>query len=270
VRLRGEEIQEGAVLVPAGTPLGIPELGLLWAQGKTQVRVARRPRVAILSTGDELCALGDSTPEGIVDTNGPSLTLSVSRAGGEPTYLGIAKDRPDDLRRKLEAALGHDLVITSAGVSVGEHDLVRQVLQELGVEMDFWRVAIKPGKPLAFGRRGDTFFFGLPGNPASSLVTFELFVRPAIRRLLGWGSPLPSSIQAKTGVALSKSAGIAQFYRVTTRWQDGELWAYPLATQSSGAVRSTASATHLLHLPREQRAATLGQAMELITVAWGA
>ena len=268
VRDAGEDSRAGEVLLPVGTVLGIPELALLAAQGMTSVRVPRRPRVAIIATGDELCR-PDEEPNGrIVDTNSVALGVGVRRAGGDPVVLGIARDRPEEVEQLIRSALDHDVVLTSAGASVGEHDHVRPALERLGVEMDFWRVAIKPGKPLAFGRRGATRVFALPGNPASSLVTFELFVRPALRRLVGWGSPLPVPVQARSGVDLKKNKGLAHFVRVGLSWREGDPWADPLPSQTSGAVRSAASATHLLHFPMDAMSLKRGDRVELLPVGW--
>lgn len=268
VRPRGEDAREGQLLLARGTPLGIPELGLLWAQGRQAVPVSRAPRVAILSTGDELCH-ADEPPNGrIVDTNAPSLALAVRRAGGIPTQLGIARDTRDAVLTALSRLDGFDVVLTSAGVSVGERDYVKEVLAELGVEQHFWRVAIKPGKPLVVGRRGATLFFGLPGNPTSSLVTFELFVRPALRKLLGHAQVGPGRVAGRLDGKLAKPPGLAHFVRVTTAWREGNLWARPLATQTSGALRSAAAATHLLHFPREASSLTEGDAVELLPLSW--
>ncbi|MCP3137736.1 molybdopterin molybdotransferase MoeA [Pyxidicoccus xibeiensis] len=268
VRPRGEDAREGQVLLPRGTPLGIPELGLLWAQGLLSAPVPRPPRVAILSTGDELCR-ADEPPRGrIVDTNAPSLALAVRRAGGLPTLLGIARDTRDSVHEALSRLDGFDVVLTSAGVSVGERDYVKEVLAALGVEQHFWRVAIKPGKPLLVGRRAGTLFFGLPGNPTSSLVTFELFVRPALRRLLGHTDVEPGRVSGRLEGSLSKQPGVAHFVRVTAAWREGGLWARPLATQTSGVLRSAAAATHLLHFPREARSLAHGDAVELLPLSW--
>jgi molybdopterin molybdotransferase len=270
VRPRGEDARAGEVLLPRGTPLGIPELGLLVSQGMQTVPVARRPRVAILSTGDELCR-ADAPAEGrIVDANGPVLALAVRRAGGEPSLLGIARDTLEDVFTHLSAAEGYDLVLTSAGMSVGEHDFVREALEKLGVERDFWRVAIKPGKPLAVGRKGRTLYFGLPGNPTSSLVTFELFVRPALRRMLGHSDVEPPRVGGRLAGELKKAPGLAHYVRVTTTWRDGELWAQPLSTQTSGVLRSAASATHLLHFPLQSSRLANGDTVELLPLSWGA
>jgi molybdopterin molybdotransferase len=159
-------------------------------------------------------------------------------------------------------------VLTSAGVSVGEHDYVKEVLAALGVEQHFWRVAIKPGKPLVVGRRGGTLFFGLPGNPTSSLVTFELFVRPALRRLLGHADVEPGRTSGRLDGRLSKAAGLAHFVRVTAAWREGGLWARPLATQTSGVLRSAAAATHLLHFPQEAKSLAHGDPVDLLPLSW--
>jgi molybdopterin molybdotransferase len=224
--------------------------------------------VAIVATGDELCR-PDEEPRGrIVDTNSVALALAVRRAGGIPVVFGIARDRPEDVEQLIRIGLDHDVVLTSAGASVGEHDHVRPALERLGVVMDFWRVAIRPGKPLAFGRRGATRVFALPGNPASSLVTFELFVRPALLRLVGRPSPLPVPIRARSGVDLKKNQGLAHYIRAVLRWREGDPWADPLPTQTSGAVRSAVTATHLLHFPMDAMSLRRGDAVELLPVGW--
>jgi molybdopterin molybdotransferase len=269
VRDAGEDAREGEVLLPVGTVLGIPELALLAGQGMTSVRVPRRPQVAIVATGDELCR-PDETPAGrIVDTNSVALALAVRRAGGVPHVLGIARDRIEEVERFIAQALDYDVVLTSAGASVGEHDHVRPALERLGVAVDFWRVAIRPGKPLAFGRRGATRVFALPGNPTSSLVTFELFVRPALLRLVGRPDPLPVPVQARCAVDLKKNKGLAHFIRVVLFWRDGEPWADPLPSQTSGAVRSAVSATHLLHFPMESMSVRRGESVQCLPVGWG-
>jgi molybdopterin molybdotransferase len=272
VRPRGEEAQAGEVLLPRGAPVGGPELALLLGQGITSISVPRRPRVAILSTGDELHPAQTCPADGIPDVNGPLLTLSVARAGGLPTFLGITRDRPEDLRRAFASALngGFDLVLSTAGVSVGEHDYVREVLEGLGVTLLLRQVAIKPGKPLTFGQRGNTLFLGLPGNPTSSLVTFELFARPLLRRWLGFSEPEGLPVSGRAGAAIKKSPGLAHFIRVTATWKDGELWAQPLSTQGSGTLRSAALATHLMVLPRESPGVQAGDRVTLLPASWTA
>ncbi len=186
VRRAAEDVDEGTVLFPRGARLGPAEVGLLASVGLERVVVARRPRVAILATGSELVAAGAALAPGqIRNSNSFTAYGQVLAAGGEPVMLGIARDELDETRRLLSAALSHDVVITSGGVSVGEFDFVKQVQEELGVQRRFWGVATKPGKPLAFGVRGDTLVFGAPGNPVASMVSFELYVRPALLAMQG-------------------------------------------------------------------------------------
>jgi molybdopterin molybdotransferase len=186
VRRAGEDVTVGDVLFERGALLGAAEVGLLAAVGVERVRVARRPRVAILATGSELVAAGQPLEPGqIRNSNSFTAYGQVVAAGGDPILLGIARDDPDETRRLMAAALQNDVVITSGGVSVGDYDFVKQVQDELGVQRRFWGVATKPGKPLAFGVRGDTLVFGVPGNPVAAMVSFEMYVRPAILALQG-------------------------------------------------------------------------------------
>ncbi len=270
VRAAGEDARAGELLLPAGTSLGIPEVGLLWAQGLTMVTVARAPRVALFSTGDELCAVGQAEGDRIVDTNTPGLALAVRRAGGVPTVLPIARDTLEEVVARFRETDGFDVVITSAGVSVGDRDFVRPALEAIGVEMDFWRVAIKPGKPLAVGTRGSTLYVGLPGNPASSLVTFELFVRPALRRWCGHTSVEPARLGGVMVGGYRKAAGLTHYVRATVEFREGALYASPLSTQTSGTLRSTATATHLIEVPPQVTEVSPGQPVTLLPVSWAA
>lgn len=269
VRARGEDTQAGTVLLRAGSPIGIPEAGLLWSQGLQRVTVRRRPTVAIASTGDELCPVGQPAGERIFDTNSPSIAAAVRRAGGEPTLLGLAPDRLEAIQELFARGLQSDVLITSAGVSVGERDFAKAALEALGVKLDFWKVAIKPARPLAVGHRGRTLIFGLPGNPTSSLVSFELFVRPALRALQGL--PATSSpVSGRLSTAWKKTAGLRHFVRATVEFREGELWATPLKTQSSGALSSAAFATHLISLPPDVTVVAAGERILLIPVSWAA
>lgn len=269
VRSRGEDSVEGDVLIPEGTALGIAELGLLWAQGLSTVRVHRRPRVGIVSSGDELVEIGAPHGGRIYDTNSPAIAAMVRRAGGVPRKLGIAPDRLEAVRQKIETGLSpdFDVLICIAGMSVGEKDYVREVLGMLGVQIDFWRVAMRPGKPLAFGTRGKTLVFGLPGNPVSSLVTFELFVRPALKRLQGLDPTVPV-VPGVMGAELKKPQGLRLFARARVALQNGVLVATPLGSQTSGALTSAAGATHLVSVPPEVTSVSAGDRVELIPVSW--
>jgi molybdopterin molybdotransferase len=269
VRGRGEDVREGETLLRRGSAIGVAEAALLWSQGFTQVQVPRRPRLAILSTGDELSTVESAASGKIIDSNSPALALAAARGGATATFLGIAKDSAEALTRALSTtSSGFDAVLTIGGVSAGAHDYVRAALAEAGVQMDFWKVAIKPGKPLAFGRRGATLFFGLPGNPTSSLVSFELFVRPAIRRMLGHAQVLAPRMDGRTEVELRKPAGLTHFIRAVAHWRDGDLWAKPLETQSSGAIRSMVGATHLIALPSATTQVAAGGAVALQPLSW--
>jgi molybdopterin molybdotransferase len=269
VRDRGEDAREGDTLLPAGTPLGIAEQALLWAQGSTEVAVVRRPRVGIVTSGDELAEVGAPHGGKIYDTNSLALAALVRRAGGLPRKLGIAPDRLEAVRQKIETGLSpdFDVLIVVAGMSVGERDFVKEVLQLLGVQLDFWRVAMKPGKPLAFGTKGSALVFGLPGNPISAMVTFEIFVRPALRKLQGLSSELP----LLGGVLIEpykKAPGLRHFVRARASYEGGKLKVTPLKSQTSGALTSAVGATHLISVPPEVTQLPSGAEVELIPVSW--
>ncbi len=186
VRPAGEDVRVGDTVLPAGVRLGPAEIGLLATLGHAQVSVRRRPRVAVLSTGNELADLGvEPGPGQIPNTNTYSLMAQVLEAGGEPLSLGVARDRLEDITARLDRAAGADVLVSSAGVSVGDLDLVREALTRVGAELHLWKVSMRPGKPITFGSLRDRAVFGLPGNPVSAMVTFELFVRPALLAMMG-------------------------------------------------------------------------------------
>ena len=186
IRRAGEDVSRGGPVLPAGKALGPAEIGVLASIGVEQVAVARRPRVAILATGSELVPLGEPVGPGqIRNSNSFTAYGQVLAAGGEPVLLGIARDDRDETRRLIETALEADVVVTSGGVSVGDFDFVKAVQEELGVERRFWRVRTKPGKPVAFGVRDGTLVFGAPGNPVAAMVSFELYIRPALLAMQG-------------------------------------------------------------------------------------
>ncbi|MEW6434187.1 MAG: gephyrin-like molybdotransferase Glp [Myxococcota bacterium] len=267
VRRRGEDVEAGVKLFSAGTPVGLAEAGALWAQGLTAVRVHRRPTVAIAASGDELAPVGTPPGDRIVDTNSPVIAAAARRAGALVTPLGLAADRLDALEALFARGLEHDVLITVAGASVGERDFTRDAFERLGVSLDFFKVAMKPGKPLAVGRKGKTLIFGLPGNPVSAMVTFERFVRPALRRLQGL-PPGPRLVPGRAAVALSGSPTLRLFVRAHAVLRDGALWATPLSSQSSGAMASATGATHLVSLPPGTGTVTAGSEIELLELTW--
>jgi molybdopterin molybdotransferase len=259
VRPRGEDLVKGAVALPASTIIGPPQLGVLASVGARTVSVHRKPRVAVLSTGDELVDVDqfDEVLAGrrIVSSNSYTLRAAVTITGGEAIDLGICPDDRAALRASLEAALDAkcDLLITSGGVSVGTFDFTREVLRELGATMRFWRVRIRPGGPLGFGLLGGVPWLGLPGNPVSAMVTFELFGRPAIRKLRGEARPFPHVFEAVMDEEVSIAAPLTHFFRATIRrGDDGVAHARLTGPQGSGLLTSMARADALVVVPLEQ------------------
>ena len=251
VRPRGGDTRAGDVVVPADTRLWPAALAGIAAAGVASVSCARRPRVAILATGSELVLPGEPLEPGqIYESNTLMLAAALAVAGAEIVSAPAVPDDEASLREALERSLACDVVVTSGGVSVGEHDLVRAVERELGVEESFWRVAIKPGKPLAFGTRGDTLVFGLPGNPVSALVGAELFVKPALRALQGVPAPLPQFEPGRLGSDLRRNAERDEFVRARTSSDAEATVLVPLRGQESHMIASASSADALVHVPR--------------------
>jgi len=255
IRDAGEDVCVGDQVLDAGTVIGPPHVGMLAALGRSVVRVHQRPRVAILSTGDELVEPDEAIDGGrIVSSNSYSLAAQCRELLADPIYLGIARDTPEEVERYFRAGLGADVLVSSAGVSVGDRDFVRGVLEKLGCSLQFWGVKIKPGYPLAFGRfaaEGGPLVFGLPGNPVSAMMTFEQFVRPALRKLTGHRNYFRPTLQARLAETLRKKAGRLHFVRVVLERRGGEVVASSTGSQSSGVLRSMARAQGLLIFPAE-------------------
>jgi molybdopterin molybdotransferase len=252
VRYAGEDLAVGELAVDAGVRLGAGELGLLAALGATRLAVHRRPRVAILATGDELVDAAQAPGPGqVVDSSRHALLCAVRQLGGEATYLGIVPDEQAASERAIAAALGHDVVLTTGGVSVGDRDFVKAAFEGAGVTLELWKVAMKPGKPLAFGRRGETLVFGLPGNPVSSMVSFELFVRPALLALQG----VKETARPVAPVALlggyRKPAGRAHYLRARVERRGAQLLATPHPKQGSAMLTSLVGVHALVEIGAE-------------------
>jgi molybdopterin molybdotransferase len=264
VRMRGEDVEAGGTVIAQGTVLRPQEIGLVTSLGLWQLGVHRRPRVALLSTGDEVAEPGTPRRPGqIYDANRFTLRGSIEQCGGEVLDLGIVPDVHAELSARLrEAADMADVVLTSGGVSVGAYDLVKTVLGELGT-IDFWQVAMQPGRPLAFGHLGPTLFFGLPGNPVASLLAFMLFVRPALWKLGGRRRLTPTSWHARTMEPLRKRTGRREFKRGVLAYQDGDWQVRTTGPQGSGILSSMVMGNCLIVLEEDRGEVAAG---ELVTV----
>lgn len=266
VRQAGEDLRAGEIVVPRGTLLRAAELGVLASIGRAQIKVVRRPNVAVLSTGDELVEIAETPGPGkIRDANRYSISAAVRATGCATFELGIARDEASDLRHALGNAAFGDLVITSGGVSVGDHDHVKPVVDAMG-SMDFWSIAIRPGRPLAFGelrtKRGTVPIFGLPGNPVSALLTFELFVRPALLRMSGRAKLHRPRAKARLLDRVEKPAGLRMFARgVYDRATESVRSTGP---QGSGILRSMSLANCLIDLPESLPAGEPGTTVDVI------
>jgi molybdopterin molybdotransferase len=265
VRRAGDDTRRGDPVLQAGVRLGPAEIGLLASVGVGEVSVVRRPRVAFFSTGDELRGLGAALAPGqIYDCNRYTLFALLTEAGLECHDLGVVADRREAVRAAFrQAGDVADLVLTSGGVSVGEADFVTETLEEMG-EINFWRMAMKPGKPLAFGRLRQAYFFGLPGNPVSVIVTFYQFVLPAIRKMCGEPPRAPLLLQARAGETLGKAPGRAEFQRgILSRDDNGDWVVASTGAQESHLLSSMSRANCFVLLPAESAGAAEG---ELVSV----
>jgi molybdopterin molybdotransferase len=264
VRLRGEDVEAGAIVVEAGTVLRPQAIGLVTSLGAWQLTVRRKPRVALMSTGDEVAEPGTPRRPGqIYDANRFTLRGSIEQCGGEVIDLGIVPDDRATLRARLgEAAADADIVLTSGGVSVGVYDLVKEVLGQIGA-IDFWQVAMQPGRPLAVGSIAGTAFFGLPGNPVASLLSFMLFVRPVIYKLAGRRTLFPQTWQARTLEALPKKVGRTEYKRGILRFTGGAWEVRTTGPQGSGILSSMVVGNCLIVLDEARGDVAAG---ELVTV----
>ena len=269
VRRAGEDMNPGEEILAPGRRLRPADLAACAALGNPWLEVYRRPRVAVVSTGDELVDVDrEPGPGQIVDSNAVAIAAAVSQAGGEPVRIGIARDTVVDLRRALGEAARCDLIVSSAGVSMGDHDHVRDVVDEMG-SMSFWRVAMRPGKPLAVGVVQGVPFIGLPGNPVSSQVTFELFARPAVLALQGATELHRRRLAARALQPMDKPDGLETFHRgILSDMRPGELPGVKLTgPQGSGIMRSLVLADCLIALPAHGERVEAGTIVEVIPLA---
>ena len=248
IRKRGEDMHRGDVVLRDGTPLHAAEIGVLASVQKTSVRAGRRPTVAILSTGDEIIDIGEViTPGKVVNSNSYSLAALVREAGAIPRRIGIVRDTREATIAAIESALESDFVISSGGVSVGAYDFVKDALDALGAETMFWQVAMKPGKPVVLSRLRGRLYFGLPGNPVSCMVSFLLFIAPALRKAMGQKENLiPPIVQTRVLTSLRSRGDRRNYMRVRVVARDGELVSQPMTSQGSGVSTSMIQANGLV------------------------
>ena len=268
IRPAGEDMRRGQTVLCQGTEIGPWEIGILATLGLALVPVIRQPQVAILGTGDEVIDVDQPLAPGkIRNSNSYLLEAAVTRAGARPVRLGVARDTAESLREKLSQALGSDLIITSGGVSVGEFDLVKEILSEQG-KMEFWRINMRPGKPVAFGQLGQTPLLGLPGNPVSTAVTFELFGRPILRKMLGHTRLLRPQVEVVVEDGVSEQAPRRHYVRAHVTWQDGHLVARTTGNQGSNILTSLVDANALLIVPEGSSVLHPGQTAQALMLDW--
>lgn len=264
VRPRGQDVRAGAPVIAGGRRARAAEIGMLASLGCETVHVGRRPRVGVLATGDELLAVGE-TPRAdrIFDVNSHAVAAQVEEAGGSAVLLGIARDRAEDVRARLGSLDALDALIVCGGVSVGRYDVVKDVLTAMGMALEFWRVAMRPGSPMAFGTLAARPVFGLPGNPVSSMVTFEVFVRPALLRMAGASAVDRPAVEAELGASIDKTKGKTHFVRARLSRAGERLRATPTGSQDSGILASMVAADGLIVLPADAGRYEMGQRVEV-------
>lgn len=259
IRRRGENVRQGVLTLPRGTVLRPGHVGLLASFCRSHLAVHQVPRVAILATGDEVTAIdGERDPSKLVDSNTYSIAAQVKECGALPVVLGIACDDKIELQTKIREGLSADVIITTGGISVGDYDYVREILEGLGVEMRFSKVAMRPGRPVTFGILKDKLVFGLPGNPVSCMVCFELFVRPALLKMMGHTQVFRPRVEAVLAHDLTTKKGLRFFLRVQLTHRDGHVYASATGDQGSGILRSMALANGLLVMPEDRENAQAG------------
>lgn len=264
VRRKGEDVRAGETVLRRGTVVGPSEVSLLASLSQLSIPVVRRARVAILSTGDELVEPGGSlSPGKIYDSNALAVAAAVKQIGGEAINLGIARDDKESLRRLVLEGLQADVLVTSAGVSMGDRDLVREVLRELSVRQIFWKVDIKPGRPTAFALHGSTPVFSLPGNPVSTLLTFEQFVRPALLKMMGHHALLRPVVRAVFQEHVARKPGRVSFLRVRLERRNGGLLAWTSGNQETGILKTTLQADGIAIIPADWESVGRGDLVEV-------
>ncbi len=268
IRPAGEDMRRGQTVLPSAIEIGPWEIGVLATLGWAKVPVIRRPHVALLGTGDEVIDVDEPLRPGkIRNSNSYLLEAAVRRAGAEPHRLGVARDTIESLREKFTEAVQSDLIITSGGVSVGDFDLVKNIMTEQG-EIHFWRINMRPGKPVAFGHIGSVPLLGLPGNPVSAAVTFELFGRPVIRKMLGHTRLLRPQVDVVVEDGVSDRAMRRHYVRAHVEWRNGRFIAHTTGNQGSNIMTSLLNANALVIVPEGGAEVHPGETAKAIMLDW--
>jgi molybdopterin molybdotransferase len=264
IRKAGEDVRKGECAISRGDLIRPAEVGMLASVGRSFVSVYQRPLVAILCTGEELVDVdGDLEEVKIISSNSYALAAQVKDCGAIPVQLGIAGDRKEEIKEKLRQGIRADVLISSAGVSVGDYDFVKEALSELGMEMVFWRVAMKPGKPLAFGTIQGKPVFGLPGNPVSSMVSFEQFVRPSLLKMMGHSQLFRPVIEAILKGDIQKKPGRRHFIRASVSFEKDRYSVTLMGAQGSGILKSMARANGLIIIPEDREIVRAGETVKV-------
>ncbi len=264
IRKSGEDVKQGDRVISKGDTIRPAEVGMLASVGRSFVHVFQRPLAAILCTGDELVDVdGDLDEVKIISSNSYTLGAQVKDCGAIPLQLGIAKDRKEEIEEKLRQGIRADVLISSAGVSVGDYDFVKDVMKDLGMEMVFWKVAMRPGQPLAFGTIGGKPVFGLPGNPVSSMISFEQFVRPSLLKMMGRRQLFRPVIEAILKEEIRKMTGRRYFIRGTVSFEKNQYFVTTTGEQGSGILRSMVKANGLIVIPEDQEMVRAGDKVKV-------
>jgi molybdopterin molybdotransferase len=264
IRRSGEDVKKGERVISKGDLIRPAEVGMLASVGRSSVLIYQKPLIAILCTGDELVDVDGNLEESkIISSNSYTLAAQVKDCGAVPVQLGIARDRKEEIREKLRQGTRADVLISSAGVSVGDYDFAKDALSDLGMEMAFWQISMKPGKPLAFGTIQGKPVFGLPGNPVSSMISFEEFVRPSLLKMMGHREVLRPVVEAILQEEIRKTAGRRHFIRAFVSFKEGSYFATTTGDQGSGILMSMLKANGLIMIPEAREIARVGEKVKV-------